>query len=57
MNNIYAAKQYIRIRPERQQAYFKFLADNAGLNQENLSRRFLNAELIQSRCLHFKVNP
>lgn len=57
MDNIYAAKQYIRIRPERQQAYFKFLADNAGLNQENLSRRFLNAELIQSRCLHFKVNP
>jgi hypothetical protein len=54
MNHI---NEYLAKLPHRTKHWFKLLASNVAIDKNILAERFLKAELIQSRCPHFKVNP
>jgi hypothetical protein len=49
--------EYLSKFPHRTKHWFSLLAHNSQTNKNVLAARFLKAELIQSRCPYFKVNP
>jgi hypothetical protein len=48
---------YLSLNPHRQQAYFRFLANNKQGTRSQLACRFLRGEFIQSKCSSFAVVP
>jgi hypothetical protein len=57
MNYQQLTHTYLKSHPSRQQAYFKLLNDNLGVEPDKTAQRFLKAEYVQAKCSNFKVNP